>query len=404
MTNIRTDWKKRTILFFISQCITLFGSQIVQFAIVWYVTLRTGSGAWVAAFSLCAYLPQFFVAFIGGVWADRFDRKRLIIGADLLIAAVTLAMLLLMPHMTDEQTLLTGLLVISVIRSAGAGIQQPAVNAVIPQLVPEEQLMRWNGINATMQSVVQFAAPAAAALALNAGDLRATLLIDAITAAGGIGMFACIAIPRQKPAAKQTAMLADMGEGLRYAIGRKAVRRMLIIYGLFLFWSVPAGYLAGLYVSRTYGDTYWYLTAVELIGFGGMMMGGLLMSVWGGFRNRSITLAAGLALFGITAIAMGMSRQFLLYLILMAVYGIALTAVQTAITTMIQENTEGEMQGRIFGLMSSIYASCYPVGMAVFGPAADAVPMQGLMVLSGVVLIIVACAAGVGAGVMRREK
>lgn len=138
MAGIQSNWKKRIILFFVSQCITLFGSQIVQMAIVWYVTLQTNSGAWVAAFSVCSYLPQFFVSFIGGVWADRYNRKYLIIGADALIAIVTLAMLLAMPYIAAEPMLLTALLVMSIIRSAGAGIQNPAVNAVIPQLVPKK--------------------------------------------------------------------------------------------------------------------------------------------------------------------------------------------------------------------------------------------------------------------------
>ena len=106
MMESQSNWRKRTILFFASQCITLFGSQIVQMAIVWYVTLLTNSGAWVAAFSVCSYLPQFFVSFIGGVWVDRYNRKYLIIGADALIAAVTLAMMLIMPHIAGESVLL----------------------------------------------------------------------------------------------------------------------------------------------------------------------------------------------------------------------------------------------------------------------------------------------------------
>ena len=106
MMESQSNWRKRTILFFASQCITLFGSQTVQMAIVWYVTLQTNSGAWVAAFSVCSYLPQFFVSFIGGVWADRYNRKYLIIGADALIAAVTLTMMLIMPHIAGESVLL----------------------------------------------------------------------------------------------------------------------------------------------------------------------------------------------------------------------------------------------------------------------------------------------------------
>ena len=393
MMESQSNWRKRTILFFASQCITLFGSQIVQMAIVWYVTLQTDSGAWVAAFSVCSYLPQFFVSFIGGVWADRYNRKYLIIGADALIATVTLAMMLIMPYITAEPVLLTALLFMSIIRSAGAGVQNPAVNAVIPQFVPEEHLMRYNGINATMQSVVQFGAPAAAAVVLTMSTLRTTLLIDILTAVIGIGVFSCILLPKQEKSQEMTSVLADIGIGLRYAYSCITVRKTLIVYSLFVFFTVPAGYLSGLLVTRVFGDTYWYLTAVELVGFGGMMLGGLLMSIWGGFKSRRSTLSAGLGMFGTMAIGMGVGRHFILYLVLMALYGIALTTVQTTITTMLQENSETSMQGRVFGLMSSLYSSCYPIGMALFGPLADSIPLQGIMIFSGVALIIVAITA-----------
>ena len=390
MMELQSNWRMRIIAFFTSQCITLFGSQIVQMAIVWYVTLQTNSGAWVAAFSVCSYLPQFFVSFIGGVWADRYNRKYLIIGADALIAAVTLAMMLIMPRIKEESVLLAALLIMSIIRSAGSGIQNPAVNAVIPQLVPEEHFMRYNGINATMQSVVQFGAPAAAAVVLSISTLRTTLLIDIITAVIGISVFCFIRFPKQKVLREKPAILEDVGIGIRYAYSRMTVRKTLVIYGLFVFLTVPAGYLSGLLVSRNFGDTYWYLTAVELIGFGGMMLGGLLMSIWGGFKSRRLTLVAGLVMFGTMAIGMGVSRHFILYLVLMALYGIALTTVQTTITTMLQENSETSMQGRVFGLMSSLYSSSYPIGMVLFGPLADFIPLQGIMIFSGGALLLTA--------------
>ena len=390
MMESQSNWRKRTILFFLSQCITLFGSQVVQMAIVWYVTLQTNSGAWVAAFSVCSYLPQFFVSFIGGVLADRYNRKYLIVGADVLIAAVTVAMMVSMPYISTEPILLMALLFMSIIRSAGAGVQNPAVNAVIPQLVPEEYLMRYNGINATMQSVVQFGAPAVAAVVLTMGTLRTTLLIDIITAVIGIVVFYFIPLPKQKKSPITPSVLTDMGIGLSYAYATLTVRKTLIVYSLFVFFTVPAGYLSGLLVTRVFGDTYWYLTAVELVGFGGMMLGGLLMSFWGGFQSRRLTLSAGLVMFGIMAIGMSVSQHFILYLVFMALYGIALTTVQTTITTLLQENAEPSMLGRVFGLMSSIYSSCYPIGMALFGPLSDTIPLQGIMIFSGVALGIVA--------------
>ena len=151
MDQIQTNWKRKVILFFISQGITLFGSALVQFAIVWYVTLKTTSGVWVATLTICSLLPQTLISFVSGAWADRYSKKMLIIVSDAVIAAATLALALLFPLIREDTTVLLALLATSVIRSIGAGIQLPAVNATTPLLVPEEHLMRVNGINATLQ-------------------------------------------------------------------------------------------------------------------------------------------------------------------------------------------------------------------------------------------------------------
>lgn len=390
MREAQPKWKGRTLLFLISQCITLFGSTLVQMAIVWYVTIQTSSGAWVAAFTVCSYLPQFLISFIAGVWADRYSRKKLIIFADTVIAIVTLAMALAMPRITEAPALLSGLLMMSVIRSFGAGIQAPAVNAVIPQLVPEDQLMRYNGVNATMQSLVQFAAPAAAGALLTVSTLRSALMIDIVTAVIGVGLLSLLLIPRQEIPGEQASIFADMKIGVKYAFSDKLLGKLLVVYGLFIFLCVPAGFLAQLLVSRVYGDAYWYLTAVELSGFFGMMAGGLLMSTWGGFKSRVKTLFMGLIAFGALAIGLGLSRNFILYLALMLIYGVALTIIQTATTTLIQEKADVSTQGRVFGLMGSMYAGFLPAGMAVFGPLADVVPLQWIMIGSGAALILVA--------------
>lgn len=390
MKETQKHWRGRAIWFLAGQSISLFGSQVVQMAIVWHVTLETGSGAWVAAFSVSAYLPQFFISFLGGVLADRYNRKKLILAADGVIAAVTLLMLLMMPCIAAERTLLAALLAMSAVRSAGAGIQTPAVNAAIVQLVPAQHRMRYNGVNAAMQAVVQFAAPAAAAVVLSVYSLRSALLIDVLTAMVGMGMLACLRLPETERAEKGAYLWAEMGTGIRYAYRCAAIRSTLTIYGLFLFLSVPAGYLAGLYVSRVYGDTVVYLTIVELVGFGGMLAGGLLMSLWGGFDSLRWTLATALAVFGAMAIGMGISGGFEAYLVCMLIYGVALTAVQTTITTMLQGQAEHAMQGRVFGLMSALYASCYPLGMALFGPLADFVPLEEMMIGSGIALILLA--------------
>ena len=389
MDQAQNHWKRKTILFLISQCITLFGSMIVQMSIIWYVTLKTSSGGWVAAFTICSYLPQFLISFFAGVWADRYSRKKLIILADGVIMVATLVMFLVMPMISSDSILLSALLAVSIIRSVGAGIQTPAVNAVIPQLVPEEYLMKYNGLNATVQSIVQLAAPAVAGTVLSIGTFRATLFIDILTALVGIGLLSCVLLPKQEASNETATVFSEIKAGIRYSFSDKLIGKILIVYGLYILLCVPAGFMAALLVSRVYGDVYWYLTAVELVGFAGMALGGVLMGVWGGFKSRIKTFALGLFVLSLMTIGMGVSPYFILYLVLMFVYSIALTMIQTATTTIIQEKADSSMQGRVFGLMGAMYSGFLPVGMAIFGPLADVMPLQWIIVGSGIALVLV---------------
>lgn len=335
MNQTQNNWKRKTVLFLASQCITLFGSMIVQMSIIWYVTLKTSSGGWVAAFTICSYLPQFLISFFAGVWADRYNRKKLIVLADGVITIATLIMFLVMPMISSDFVLLSALLVISIVRSIGAGVQTPAVNAVIPHLVPAEYLMKYNGINATIQSIVQFIAPAVAGTVLSIGTFRSTLFIDILTALIGIGLLSCVLLPKQEVSNENISVFSEIKAGIHYSFSDKMIGKILIVYGLFILLSVPAGFMSALLVSRVYGDVYWYLTAVELVGFAGMALGGVLMGMWGGFKSRVKTFAFGLLILSIMTIGMGVSPYFILYLVMMFVYSIALTIIQTATTTII---------------------------------------------------------------------
>ena len=303
------NYRKEAALFLISQGVTLFGSSLVQFAIIWYVTLQTSSGAWVSALTIAAYVPQFIISFLSGVWADRYSRKMIIVLADSVIAMATLALALLIPYIGEGTPLLLTLAAISVVRSLGAGVQTPAVNSMIPQLVPEDKLMKFNGVNATIQSLVQFAAPAAAGTMLSFGTLQGTLMIDIATAIVGIGILSAVVVPFIK-SESISSMFSDMKAGFKYAAKESFVGPLLLIFGLFIFLCVPAGFLATLFVSRYFGGTYWYLTLVEVIGFIGMTVGGLLIGAWGGCKNRVKTLVVGMTAFGVLGNRVRRGREF----------------------------------------------------------------------------------------------
>lgn len=381
------NYKKRAALFLTSQGITLFGSSLTQFSMIWYVTMQTSSGVWVSAMTVAAYLPQFLISFFSGVWADRYSRKKMIILSDALIAVATLLLAVLFPRIPDGTPILLSLVAISVIRSVGTGIQTPAVNAAVPQLVPEDKLMKFNGFNSAIQSLVQFAAPMAAGAVLSFGTLRAAMAIDIATAAVGIGILLAVAIPFEKRE-DTPSTLSEMKVGIKYAVKECFIGQLLLVFGLFVFLCVPAGFMATLFVKRCYGDAYWYMTLVEVVGFIGMTAGGLIIGAWGGFKNRMKTLVAGIMAFGALAVGMGAIDNFIVYLVLMAFYGVALTMVQTSATTLFQEQSSPEMQGRVFGLFGAMYSGFLPLGMVVFGPLADVVSMRILMIISGILLLV----------------
>ena len=275
------SWQRRAFLVFLSQSITLFGSTLSQMAIVWYLTLDTTSGAWVAAAMVCNTLPQCLLSFPGGVWADRYAKKPLILGADGAIAGITLVTLPLVSVGSPPRGLL---LLLLVLRSLGAGIQTPAVNALIPQLVPPADRMQYNGYFASLQGVAQFAAPAVAGLLMTWFPLGAALMADILTALLGMGLFAWVSLPTERGSKPRDASTTTIRENLSH----QGIRPVLAVYGCFIALTVPSGYLAQLLAARVYGEHYGILTAVELAGFSGMCLGGLVM---GHFSGRTRLLA-----------------------------------------------------------------------------------------------------------------
>ena len=135
-----------------------------------------------------------------------------------------------------------------------------------------------------------------------------------------------------------------------------------------------------------------------------MTLGGIWIGIWGGFPSRVKTWIVGLSALSIMTVGMGVSPYFVLYLIMMFLYSIALTMVQTSTTTMIQENADSSMQGRVFGLMGAMYSGFLPVGMAVFGPLADIFPLQWIMVGTGIALAAVAIYLTMGRALFREKS
>lgn len=385
--NINNNWKNNTILFLSSQTISLFGSMLVQYAITWYITLRTQSGIMMTVSIICGFLPTFFLAPFAGVWADRYNRKLLIVLSDSLIAISTLVLAILFFMGYDSIWLL---FVASAVRAIGSGIQSPAIGAFIPQLVPVEKLTKVNATNSTIQSMVALIAPMLSGALLTMASIEIIFFIDVITAAIAvlILLFFLHVPVHAKALEKQTiSYFEDLKEGIKYIRNHSYIKMFFWFIAAFFILISPAAFLTPLQVTRTYGDDVWRLTAIEVVFSVGMMFGGIIMVYWRGFKNSVYTMISSILINGLIIAALGLASVFWLYLFFMTLIGIVIPVFNTPATVLLQKKVDEAFLGRVFGVMSMISSSMMPLGMIIFGPVADFVKVEWLLIGTGLLLV-----------------
>jgi DHA3 family macrolide efflux protein-like MFS transporter len=385
-------WKKKVTVFLVGQTITTFGSLLVQYALLWHLTLTTKSGVVLALAAVFGFLPQAIVSIFAGVWADRVNRKLMIIVSDSTIALATLVLAFFMLSGVDDLWLI---FLVMAVRSIGAGIQMPAISALIPQIVPTDKLMRVNGINSSVQSSLLIIGPVAAAGIYSTVSLAAILFVDVVTAVIGLSLLATIAVPTLSRAASddKPSYFTDLREGLKYIFSHDLVRWVMVIYSIVFLLVVAPSNLSPLMLVRTFGDDVWLLTILEL-SFGiGMVAGGALMAIFGSKADRLGMMVGTSILFGVLAVVMGFTTNLILFYSLFFLIGLAVPAFSTSSMTLLQETVEPERQGRVFGFVGIVMAVAMPLGMAVLGPLADIVSVEILLIATGAITVLIAVVA-----------
>ena len=381
----RSGWKKRIIFFLISQNLSLFGSSVVAYAVFWHITLETSSGVWMMFYTVCALLPQVFISLFGGVWADRYNRKYLIMLADGFIALATLALAISFLLGFRRLELL---LIASMIRSLGTGIQMPAVSAIYPQLVPEEQLTKIQGINQSLGSVLMLLSPAAGGILLSTVGIVWAFFVDVITAALAILVMSRIRVERMPIVGAAKSVWKDISDGIAYTFTHDRLRR-LVICCLFSFLLItPAAVLTPLMIKRTFGNEVWRLTANELVWASASILGGIFVSLKGQFRDKARTVAVCTVAFGVLFGLLGISWNFVSYLVFMGAAGFFMPVIGTAQTVYIQEIASPDVLGRVFSVVQLITGSAMPVAILFFGPLADIVKIETILLISGTLLAL----------------
>jgi MFS transporter, DHA3 family, macrolide efflux protein len=385
-------WKKRVAIFMTGQTVSMFGSFLVQYAIMWHLTLTTKSGLVLALAAVFGFLPQAIVSIFAGVWADRVNRRKMIMISDSTIALSTLGLALLMLSGIDDLWLIY---LVMAVRSVGAGVQMPAVSALLPQIVPSDKLMRINGINSSIQSALGLLAPVAAAAVYSTMSIVPIFFIDVVTAIIGVGLLATISVPTLERAAsdEKPSYFADLKDGLNYIFTHDLVRWVMGVFAVVFLLTVAPSNLSPLFIVRNFGSEVWKLTVGEIAFSVGMALGGALLAVFANKVNRIGMIIGTSVFFGLLSVAMGFTTNLIVFYILFFIIGLAVPSFFTSAMTLLQETVEPERQGRVFGFVGIVISVAMPIGMAVLGPLADVYPVESLMIVSGLAMVVFALGA-----------
>ena len=381
------NWKRNTILFLTGQTVSLFGTMLVQYAIMWHIVLETQSGSMMTIYIIAGVLPTFFTSLFGGVWADRYNKKHLINIADGSIAIVSLAIAISLFAGYDSIILL---FIAAAVRALGQGVQHPAVNSLIPLIVPSENLMRINGINSSIQSGIFLLSPAVSASLMSLAPLETIFFIDVFTAAIAIFiLYFLVKVPHTDKKENHTneniSHFSDLINGLKYIKSPKYLYQLIVFTTIFMIAMSPVSFMSPLQVTRNFGTELWRLTAIEIVFAGGMMLGGVLVGIYC-FRNKIYSMGMALSVFGAMTILLGLWTNFIPYLVCMAIAGILAPYYNAPFITLMQEKVEPDYLGRVLSVFTMMGSVAMPFGMLFFGPLGDIINIDYIFIGTGIMM------------------
>lgn len=372
----------------------MLGSQIVSFAVVWYLTEQTGSATVLAVASMFGVLPGVILSPFAGALVDRKNRKWIMIVSDLVIGLSRLLGVFLF---------LTGAIRIwhfylfAFIGSAAGAFQHPAMTASTALMVPKKHLSRVAGMNQTLFGALSIAAPPLGALLMSVTSVANIFLLDFVTMLIAVLPLFFIPIPQpetkinQNGEAVKQSYFQDIKEGIKYVLSWKGLALLLLCAMMINFLLSPALSLLPLLVSKHFGGNEVQLAIMNSVLGIGMLVGGLILSVWGGFKRRILTSYAGLAISGIGMAAIGFipANGFPFAVGAYALAAVMIPFINGPIHAVMQSSVAPEMQGRVVSLMSTTTQLAMPLGLAVAGPVSDAIGIQAWFIVGGIVMSLI---------------
>ena len=356
------------------QSLSLIGSQAVQFALIWWLTEISGSATILATATLLGLLPPIVLGPVIGALIDRWNRKTVMLAAD---GFVALASLLLAWLFFTGIAHIPHVLALVFLRSLGAAFHSPAMTASTTLMVPEKYLTRIQGLNQSMQGLLTIVAAPLGALLLAIFSMTGVMMVDVATALLAILPLLAIRVPRppRSDSVEQSSVWAETVAGFRYLVQRRGHATLIAMSALINALLVPAFSLLPLLVlQRLNGGAAQFGWLSSSLGVG-LIVGGVVLGAWGGFRKRIVTTLIAMIALGAAVIAVGFTpaSSFLWALVSMSCVGLIIPFVNGPVFAILQATIAPDFQGRVFSLIGSLAGAAAPLGLIVAAPVAEIV-------------------------------
>ena len=375
-------WRLRFFTLWAGQAASLFGSSLVSFALIWRLTVQTGSTSVLAASTFFTVLPSILLGPFSGTFVDRFSRKKIMLIADAAVAALTVALIAMfyfgMVHPWQ-------IILVMFFREVGGTFQSPAMVATTTLMVPESQLTRIGGMNQTLGGIIRIVAPPAGALLISAFPIHLVLSVDILTALLAIIPLMILRIPSPPPKEEKPAFLNDTREGLRFVWKWRALFWVVTTCTFANVFIGPAHSFQPLLVTRIFDGGAIELSYISMAAGFGVIAGGLLMSVWKGFKRKLIVSAVGWIGIGIPYVIASMApgNLFALFLGMIFIAGFMTPVGCAPLNAFYQSVVPADMQGRVFSVLGSLDGATMPLGLLIAWAFGGIVPLRMWYMLVG---------------------
>lgn len=382
-------WKQKFAVLWVGQALSILTSMLSQYALIWYLTDLTGSSTVLSLATMAALLPQGILSLFTGAFADRFDRRTIMIAADGAIGAISLVLAL----MAWRAPLTPGpILLVAALRSVGGAFHAPCLQAVTPLIAPPEALTRCAGWSQGIQTVSMLLSPALAAALYAAIPLHWIILLDTLGAVFAICGLLLARLPALKvgDAGQKLRLWQDTREGFAVLRSHRWLWQLCLICALFSVAFMPVSALFPLMSMQYFGREAAAAALVETAFSVGMLAGSVLLGLWGGGKDKILTMtAAVLAMGGALAVTGVLPPSgFWWFAGLSLLMGVTCPFFNSVFMALIQEKVEAQYLGRVLGLSGAMMTLASPIGLGATALLAEHTGLTLWFLLAGVVTLL----------------